>query len=41
MRFNDKELIQISSGEGEIEGRLNHRRPHSGNFSQKGKFYGI
>jgi hypothetical protein len=40
MRFNDKELIQISLGGAELEGRLNHRRPPSGNFSQKGE-YGI
>ena len=37
MRINDKELVQISLGEGEIEGRLNHKRPPSGNFSQKGE----
>jgi hypothetical protein len=36
MRFNDRELIQISLGDAELEGRLNHRRPLSGNFSQKG-----
>ncbi|XP_023702757.1 pleckstrin homology domain-containing family J member 1 [Cryptotermes secundus] len=36
MRFNDRELVQISLGDAELEGRLNHRRPLSGNFSQKG-----
>jgi hypothetical protein len=38
MRFNDRELIQISLGDAELEGRLNHRRPPSGNFSQKGEY---
>jgi len=37
MRFNDRELIQISLGDAEVEGKLNHRRPPSGNFSQKGE----
>jgi hypothetical protein len=36
MRFNDRELIHISLGDAELEGRLNHRRPLGGNFSQKG-----
>jgi hypothetical protein len=36
MRFNDRELVQISLGDAELEGRLNHRRPHGGNFGQKG-----
>ena len=36
MRFNDRELTKISLGDAELEGRLNHRRPPGGNFSQKG-----
>jgi hypothetical protein len=36
MRFNDRELTKISLGDAELEGRLNHRRPTGGNFSQKG-----
>jgi len=36
MRFNERELTTISLGDAELEGRLNHRRPASGNFSQKG-----
>jgi hypothetical protein len=36
MRFNDRELAKISLGDAELEGRLNHRCPPSGNFSQKG-----
>lgn len=36
MRFNDKELAAISSDQIELEGRLNYRRPTSGNFSQSG-----
>jgi hypothetical protein len=36
MRFNDKELTTIGLGDAELEGRLNHRRPPGGNFSQKG-----
>ncbi|GFG30326.1 hypothetical protein Cfor_01566 [Coptotermes formosanus] len=35
MRFNDKELTTIGLGDAELEGRLNHRRPPGGNFSQK------
>jgi hypothetical protein len=37
MRFNGRELSEISLGDAELEGRLNHRRPPSGNFSQKGE----
>jgi hypothetical protein len=36
MRFNDRELVEISLGDAELEGRLNHRRPLGGNFGQKG-----
>ncbi|GLG97911.1 Pleckstrin-like proteiny domain-containing family J member 1 [Gryllus bimaculatus] len=36
MRFNDKELAEIGVGAVELEGRLNHRRPTSGNFTQSG-----
>jgi len=36
MRFNERELTTISLGDADLEGRLNHRRPPSGNFSQKG-----
>ncbi|XP_067002267.2 pleckstrin homology domain-containing family J member 1 [Anabrus simplex] len=36
MRFNDKELAEIGIGPVDLEGRLNHRRPTSGNFSQSG-----
>lgn len=36
MRFNERELTKISLGDAELEGRLNHRRPPSGNFSQTG-----
>lgn len=36
MRFNDRELTKIGLGDAELEGRLNHRRPPGGNFSQKG-----
>jgi hypothetical protein len=41
MRFNDRELIQISLGDAELEGRLNHRHPSTGNFSQKGNQHDI
>lgn len=36
MRFNDRELAEIGVGAVALEGRLNHRRPASGNFSQSG-----
>lgn len=28
MKYNEKELIEISRGIGELEGRLNHKRAH-------------
>jgi len=34
MRFNDKELITYSSGDADLEGRLNYKKTPSGNFSQ-------
>lgn len=34
MRFNDKELAEISLGDAELEGRLNYRKYPSGNFNQ-------
>lgn len=36
MRFNDKELVHVSLGEADLEGRLNYRKTPSGNFSQSG-----
>uniref|UniRef100_A0A1B6D669 Pleckstrin homology domain-containing family J member 1 n=1 Tax=Clastoptera arizonana TaxID=38151 RepID=A0A1B6D669_9HEMI len=38
MRFNDKELAEMSLGEGELEGRLNYRKHPNGNFNQNGGF---
>lgn len=37
MKFNNKELADLSLGEATIEGRLHYRKLHGG-YSQSGKF---
>uniref|UniRef100_A0A1B6KP66 Pleckstrin homology domain-containing family J member 1 n=1 Tax=Graphocephala atropunctata TaxID=36148 RepID=A0A1B6KP66_9HEMI len=36
MRFNDRELVTLSSAEADLEGRLNYKKTPSGNFGQSG-----
>lgn len=35
MRFNDKELAEVSFGPADLEGRLNHKRAHKSVFKEK------
>ncbi|XP_008544295.1 pleckstrin homology domain-containing family J member 1-like [Microplitis mediator] len=35
MKYNEKELIEISRGIGELEGRLNHKRAHKSVFKER------
>ncbi|XP_012277644.1 pleckstrin homology domain-containing family J member 1 isoform X2 [Orussus abietinus] len=35
MKFNEKELVELSTGAAEREGRLNHKRAHKSGFKER------